>query len=88
MGTHLADSVESFANKAAATLSRPRPRMSQLLILSADWNAICGLVPQEARADEVGAALAAAIETPASITRCREAIARYALWYEGYSFGR
>lgn len=92
MGTHVADTIEDIAQFAAAEASRARPRKRETRALIARWREVDGLLPQEARRDAVVSAIEwmemSDLAFEAGAHPFFEAIARYALWYEGYSFGR
>jgi hypothetical protein len=89
MGTHLIDAVEAMAQDAALAATRARARKIELASVCRQWRDIRGLVPQEPRHDAVNDAMEQAeFFGPTHARPLYEAIARYALWFEGYSFAR
>lgn len=89
MGMHVADTIEEIAQLAAAEASRSRARKARITKITKLWQDVSGLLPQEQRFDAVNDAIKQIKFHNPIITRALfEAVARYALWYEGYSFGR
>lgn len=89
MGTYLADEIETMAQYAACEASRARPRKSEMIGIARQWADVRHLLPQEKRWGDVNDAIEQMDFH--GMTHARpvcEAIAKYALWYEGYSFSR
>ena len=89
MGSHVVDAIETLTQDAARAASHSRLRKRDMADIIAQWRAVSSLLPQEARHDAVNDAIEQVeFHGPIVGRALCEAVARYALWYEGYSFGR
>lgn len=85
----LIDAVENFANDAARAAIARRPRKGDLIDLAAQWTLIAGQVPQAKRADDITSAFEMVEHFGPDHGRgVFEAVAKFALWFEGWSFAR
>lgn len=88
MGSHVAEEIEDIMHCAAACAVF-RPRKRDIAELIRRWRLIEGCLPQESRSDAVREAIVRVeFHGPVVARAFFEALQRYGLWYEGYSFGR
>jgi hypothetical protein len=89
MGTFVNDEIEDLAGLAACARSRGRARKSDVVDIARKWRSIRHLLPNEPRSlavdDEVEQA---EFHGPVVARGLLEAVARYAIWHEGYAFAR
>jgi hypothetical protein len=89
MGTHVADTVEELAQLSALAASRRTARKREIAEIGKIWRSVRDLLPQEERRHAVDDALEQVeYHGPIMGRLLFEALAKYALWYEGYSFSR
>ena len=89
MGTHVADTVEEIAGLAARGRIAKVPRKRDILEIKEAWASIRDLLPDEPRRRAVDDWIEQVdFHGPIMGARLFEAVVKYGLWYEGYSFAR
>jgi len=89
MGTHVNDEIEDLAGLAASAASRPRACKGDVVEIARKWKSIRHLLPTEPRSSTVDDEIEQVeFHGPIVAQGLFKAVARYAIWYEGYAFGR
>lgn len=85
----LVAAVEMLALHSARVAMSPIPRKADMADLKSQWNAILDQLPPSPRVNSVTGWFAMVEENGHSFSRgVLEAIARFNLWFEGYSYAR
>lgn len=89
VGPDLLAAVENLANHAARVAAAPIPREADMAEIRSKWDDIKDQLPPASRVKGVTGWFAMVDELGNSFSRgALEAIAKFALWFEGYSHDR
>lgn len=89
ISSDLVAAVENLASHSARIAASPIPRKVEMAILASQWRAIHDQLPPVKRVMDVTGWFAMVEENGSSFSRgVLEAIAKFSLWFEGYSHAR